>query len=101
MPKGYLIVTEAIKDEAGIAAYGQAAGPSIAAAGAKPLVVDDQAQVLEGEWHGNRTVVVEFESVEAARAWYESPEYEKAKPLRQAAAECNAVIVSGLELPAR
>jgi uncharacterized protein (DUF1330 family) len=42
-----------------------------------------------------QTVVLEFESVEAARAWYESEAYQKAAKLRQAAADCNAVIISG------
>src|SRR5437763_11708397 len=101
MPKAYVIVTESIKDEAGMAAYGKAAAPSIVKAGGTPLVVESQPQVLEGEWPGDQTVVLEFESVEAARAWYFSPEYEKAKPLRQAAAECHAVIVSGFEPPSR
>jgi uncharacterized protein (DUF1330 family) len=39
--------------------------------------------------------VLEFESVDAARAWYESDAYQEAAKLRQAAADCNAVIVSG------
>jgi len=100
MPKGYVIVTEAIKDPAGMEAYARAAGATLAEHGAKILVVHDGAQQLEGEWHGDRTVVLEFESVEAARAWYESAEYEKAKPLRQAAADSNVVIVAGFEPPA-
>jgi uncharacterized protein (DUF1330 family) len=45
--------------------------------------------------NGDQTVVLEFESVEAARAWYESEAYQKAAKLRQAAADCNAVIISG------
>lgn len=68
---------------------------------ASVLAVHEGPEVLEGEWHGDRTVVLEFESVEAARAWYESAEYAKAKPLRQAAAETNAVLVAGFELPPR
>jgi uncharacterized protein (DUF1330 family) len=101
MPKGYVIFTEAIKDQAGMDAYGKASAPTVAEAGAKVLSVDDQPQILEGDWHGDRTVVLEFESVEAARAWYFSAGYQEAKPLRQAAADCNAVIVSGLEMPSR
>lgn len=99
MPKAYVIVTEAIKDPAGMAAYGRAAGPSLAESGAAVLAADPSPQVLEGEWHGDQTVVLEFESVEAARAWYESPAYEKAKPLRQAAAESHAVLVTGFVMP--
>lgn len=101
MPKGYVILTEDIKDQAGMDAYARASGPSIAQGDASVLAVDPQPQVLEGEWHGDRTVVLEFPSVEAARAWYESEAYEKAKPLRQAAADTNAVILSGFEMPAR
>lgn len=101
MPKGYVILTEAIKDQAGMDAYGRASAPSIVKGGAAVLAVDAQPEVLEGEWHGDRTVVLEFESVEAARAWYESDAYAKAKQLRQAAADTNAVIISGFEMPPR
>ncbi|MFD4876144.1 DUF1330 domain-containing protein [Streptomyces sp. NPDC058420] len=101
MPKGYVILTESIKDPAGMDAYGRAAGPSMAEGGASVLAVDGQPHVLEGEWHGDRTVVLEFESVEAARAWYASETYGRAKALRQAAADTNAVIVAGFEPPAR
>ncbi|MEB3019541.1 DUF1330 domain-containing protein [[Mycobacterium] crassicus] len=98
-PKGYVIVTEAINDPDGMVAYGKAAGPTMASGGATILAVDTQHELLEGEWHGNQTVVLEFETVEAARAWYHSEGYQKAVKLRQAAADCNAVILSGF--PAR
>ena len=101
MPKGYVILTEAIKDKAGMDAYGRAAGPAMVEGGVSVLAVDSQPEVLEGEWHGDRTVVLEFESVEAARAWYESPAYQKAITLRHAAAETHAVIISGFEMPPR
>lgn len=92
-PKGYVILTEAVKDPAGMLAYGKAAGPTMA--DAKILAVETQHELLEGDWHGNQTVVLEFESVEAARAWYHSEGYQAAAKLRQAAADCNAVILSG------
>jgi uncharacterized protein (DUF1330 family) len=101
MPEGYLILTEAVHDEAGMAAYSRAAAPSMISGRATVLAVDAGSQVLEGTWHGNRTIVLEFESVEAAREWYESAEYAKAKPMRHAAADSNAVIVAGFEMPPR
>jgi uncharacterized protein (DUF1330 family) len=58
--------------------------------------VDAAPNVVEGTWHGNQTVLLEFESVDAARAWYESEAYQKAVKLRQAAADCNVVILSGI-----
>jgi uncharacterized protein (DUF1330 family) len=98
VPKGYVILTEAIKDPDGMKAYGRAAGAAMA--GVNVLAVDTAPAILEGTWHGDQTVVLEFESVEAARAWYESEAYQKAAKLRQAAADCNAVILGGFERPA-
>jgi uncharacterized protein (DUF1330 family) len=98
MPKGYVIVTEAIRDRAGMDAYSRAAAPTIFGSGASILAVSP-AEVVEGEWHGDQTVVLEFESVEAARAWYESDAYQQARPLRLAAADSNAVFLSGFEMP--
>ena len=97
MPKGYVIVTEAVKDPDGMRAYGRAAGPTIAQGGASVLAADPNPEVLEGEWHGNQTVVLEFESVEAARAWYESPAYQEILPLRTNNAEGTAVLVDGVD----
>jgi uncharacterized protein (DUF1330 family) len=95
MPKGYFILTEAIHDRAGMDAYAGTAGPSIRAFGGRVLVATEELDVVEGEWPGDRTIVVEFDSVEQARAWYGSESYQDSLPLRLAAASCNAVIVSG------
>jgi uncharacterized protein (DUF1330 family) len=94
MPKGYVILTEDIKDPAGMAEYGKLAMQAMD--GATIVAVDQKPQVIEGSWHGTQTVVLEFESVEAARAWYESEAYQKAVKVRQAAADCNGVILCGL-----
>lgn len=97
MPKGYVILTEAINDPGGMRAYGRAAGAAMG--NVKILAVDTKPQLLEGEWHGHQTVVLEFDSVEDAQAWYDSDAYRAARKLRQAAADCNAVIISGFEPP--
>ncbi len=97
MPKAYVVLTEAIHDPEGMKAYARAARDPIHAHDGKVLVADQQPQVLEGEWFGNQTVVIEFESVEAAQAWYRSPEYQAAVALRQGAAHTNAVILTGFE----
>jgi uncharacterized protein (DUF1330 family) len=100
MPKGYVIVTEDIHDQAQIDAYAQVAIPTILQAGGRLLVVDDAPEQLEGSWHGKRTVILEFDSVEAARDWYRSAEYQEHAGLRHAAADSNAAIVAGFEMPA-
>jgi uncharacterized protein (DUF1330 family) len=90
--KGYVILTEAIKDPEGMKAYGQAARTAM---GGATILAVGAPKVIEGGWHGDQTVLLEFESVEAARAWYESEGYQKAAKLRQAAADCNGVIIAG------
>ena len=100
MPKGYVIFTEDIRDKAGIGVYAQQAVPTIIQAGGRVVVVDDAPELIEGSWHGKRTVILEFESVEAARNWYRSPDYQGVVGLRQAAADSNVAVVAGFELPA-
>ena len=94
MPKGYVIITEDIKDPAGMAEYGKLAIQAMG--GATLLSFGPAVETLEGEWHGTQTVVLEFESVEAAKEWYYSDAYQEAAKIRQSAADCNGVIVSGL-----
>ena len=94
VPKGYVVITEDVKDPAGMGEYAKLA--SKAMAGATILAFDPNAEQIEGEWHGTQTVLLEFESVEAAREWYNSDAYQEAAKLRQAAADCNGAILSGL-----
>ncbi|HEY5886615.1 MAG TPA: DUF1330 domain-containing protein [Acidimicrobiales bacterium] len=98
MPKGYVILTEDIHDPAGMAAYGEASAAALVDHGGRVLVVDENVEVLEGEWHGTRTVIVEYSSVEQARQWYQSNGYQAVLPLRQAASKCNVVIATGFTL---
>jgi uncharacterized protein (DUF1330 family) len=91
--KGYVLLTETITDPAGMGEYAKVAGPAMA--GATILVVDQKPTVVEGTWECTQTVLLEFESVQAANDWYYSDGYQAAVKLRQAAATCNAVILNG------
>ena len=99
MAKGYFIFTEDIHDQDGINGYAGKAVPTVIQSGGRPIVVEDNAEVIEGKWHGSRTVIIEFDSVEAAKSWYNSSEYQAVVGMRHAAADSNAVIVSGFEMP--
>ena len=94
MPKGYIVVTEDIKDPEGFKNYMKAAAATMTP-GVGILAVDPAPEVLEGTLSG-QGIIMEFESVEAAREWYHSPEYQAAAVLRQAAADCNVAILRGL-----
>ena len=58
MPKGSIIFTEDIRDDAGIGVYAQQAVPTVLQAGGRILVVDDAWPAGRRVWHGKRTVVL-------------------------------------------
>ena len=95
----YIIFTEDISDPAAVQAYAGKAVPTVLAAGGAPKIASGPAHVLEGEWHGQQTVMIEFESVEAAKAWYDSPEYQAVVGQRHAAATSNAAIFEQFSMP--
>ena len=53
-------------------------------------------EVMDGEWVPDRIVVVEFDSVEQARAWLTSPEYTEAKEIRMKAVSTSVILVEGV-----
>ena len=78
MPKGYMISAHRSEaDPIKRAAYLELAGPAIEAAGGK--ILSKGARVVAKEnGLAQQTVIIEFESLEAAVAAYESQEYQKA-----------------------
>lgn len=99
MAKGYAIFTEEIKDQDGMNGYAGKALPTILQSGGRVIIVERNPEVLEGSWHGTQTVLVEFDSVDAAKAWYNSDAYQAIIGERHAAADSNAAIMSGFEMP--
>jgi uncharacterized protein (DUF1330 family) len=98
MPKGYVIFDETINDQAGYEGYLGKAAPTVMQHGGRALVLTEDVEVIEGSWDGKRVVVLEFDSVEAAKAWYNSAEYQAVVGERLAAADCNTILVSGFEM---
>lgn len=73
----WINVYREISDEAKVAAYAELAGPALRAAGGTFLARGLPEQVYEaGE--RTRTVIIEFASIEAARAAHDSPAYQEA-----------------------
>ncbi len=99
MPKGYAVFLVDIKDEAAYQAYAEKAVPTALAAGGVPLVYGDATDSREGAWPGTRVVIAEFESLDAAKAWYESPEYAPLIPERTAAAPSSVLFIEGFVPP--
>ena len=83
-----------ITDEAKLAAYAELAGPALTGAGGTFLVRGMPEHVYEaGE--ETRSVLIEFPSVEAARAAHDSPAYQEALRVLGHAAERDLRIVEG------
>jgi uncharacterized protein (DUF1330 family) len=92
----YLIADVEIRNLDAYKEYVQQVPPTIEAFGGKFLARGGEHEVLEGEWTPRRLVILEFESLERARAWWSSQEYEAPKRLRQSAAHTNMVLVDGV-----
>ena len=70
--------------------------PSLEAYGGRFLVRGGKVETLEGTWAPRRFVIVEFPSLEKAKAWWNSAEYAEAKALRQATAKTQMIVVDGV-----
>ncbi|GGB87409.1 hypothetical protein GCM10011494_02200 [Novosphingobium endophyticum] len=93
----YLIVlrTEPVRDEAAMVEYQRKTRETAPTVPLKPLVVHGTTIPLEGE-APDGVVMIEFASVEDAKAWYNSPDYQAALPHRLKAAGYQTFIVEGL-----
>jgi uncharacterized protein (DUF1330 family) len=92
----YIIFTrERMRDPAEFATYGQKAGATLAGHEAKPLVFYGKSETLEGA-PIDGAVVVQFPTMDAARAWYDSDAYTEARKHRFAAADYRCFITEGL-----
>jgi uncharacterized protein (DUF1330 family) len=91
----YVVVQIEIHDPATYERYKEMAPPSIAAYGGRYVVRGGASEVLEGSWQPRRLVVLEFENVERARAWWASPEYAPAKAVRQRCARTEMLLIEG------
>ena len=96
----YIVVNNLVTDPVQMEQYIPKAIETLMAHGAEILVVAEGATVLEGSPPFPRTVILKFASREAAMAWYESPEYQKALPLRLQSSQGYVVLVDGLDATA-
>jgi len=83
-----------VVDEAALADYAKLARPAILAHGGRYLARGGRHVTLEGQGR-QRHVILEFDSIEAAQACYDSPEYQEALVFAKKAVVRDAVIVEG------
>lgn len=61
------------------------------------LAVDGNPQVLEGNWGYTRTVIIRFPNEEDFKEWYYSSEYQALLQYRLKGAQCDTLLVKGLD----
>jgi len=91
----YVVVEVEVSDPVRYEDYKRMVPPSLAPFEGRFLVRGGKVETLEGEWSPKRLVIVEFPSVEKARAWWNSAGYEEAKALRQATSRTRMIVVEG------
>ncbi len=91
----YVVFEIEVTDPERYERYKALSGPAVAAAGGRYLARGGRTASLEGAAPPRRSVVIEFDSLEAAVAWYEGEAYTAARALREGAATVRAYVVEG------
>ncbi len=95
MPSAYLIANVDVHDPAQYEQYKKLSTLAMKAHGAEVCIRGGQVQVMEGNWNPSRVVMLKFPSMDAARTFYNSPEYAAAIQARQGIADMRMIIVEG------
>jgi uncharacterized protein (DUF1330 family) len=92
----YLIADIEVTDPVGYEEYKKRAPAIITAHGGRYLARGGASEVLEGTWQPRRSAIIEFPSFAAVKAFWESPEYQPVRAIRERCAQSNLVVVEGL-----
>jgi uncharacterized protein (DUF1330 family) len=96
MPKGYLVANIRVQDKEKFTTFSGMAGPVIKAHGGKILAKGPNAERHEGGLKGT-VMMIEFNSLNAARKFYLSDEYQAAKAIRDECSEADLMLIEGTE----
>lgn len=91
----YVIVDIEVTDPAGYEEYKKLAPAPTALYGGRYIARGGKTETLEGDWSPSRLVIIEFPSVEQAKAWLNSPEYAPALAMRHQYAKSRMVVIEG------
>ncbi len=97
MPCAYIIADIKISDMEKFKNYMAAAPGAVSAGGGEYIARGGKFEALEGSWQPNRLTLLKFESLDKARAFYNSEKYQAAKAQREGSTEYfNMVVVEGV-----
>ncbi len=93
---GYFVAEVDVHDLATMQKYGAKVPDTLAPFNHQYLVRSSKIQPLEGDPPKGGIVVIQFDSAQKAREWYDSAAYAAIRPLRQASSTSRIYIVEGL-----
>ncbi len=96
MPRAYIIADVTVTNADQMAKYREWSTKAMQEHGAEVLVRGGAFEVLEGPWTPSRLVMLGFESMERAKAFYNSQTYQTAKAVREGAGVMRMVVVEGV-----
>lgn len=96
MPKGYIIARVSVDDPEAYAVYAKGAFGAMQKYGARILARGGRSEALEGGARP-RNVILEFESYERAKEYFNSPEYQAARQHRVNGSTGEFVVVEGFD----
>ena len=93
---GYVIADVEVTNPELFEEYRKLVPATVEAFGGRYIVRGGSSEVVEGEWTPNRTVIIEFESFEQAKAWHSSDMYAGPKQMRIDSTNSSVIIVDGV-----
>ena len=92
----YVLAEIDVTDPQGFEDYRRQVPATLVRYGGRFVVRGGHTETLEGTWTPKRVVVLEFPDRAAAKAWWSSEEYAKAKAQRQKSALTQLIVVDGV-----
>jgi uncharacterized protein (DUF1330 family) len=92
----YMIVNIDVKDSVAYGEYSAKVPALIRKYGGEALVLGGRFQVVEGTWKPTRIIVLRFADMAAIQGFYDDPDYQPLKSLRQRATNTEMVFVEGV-----
>ncbi len=93
----YVIIDIKVTDPELYAQYRELAPDIVRAFGGKYLARGGKTEVFEGNVSPNRTVVLQFDSMERAREWLDSDAYREARKMRHKSTVTRMFVVEGID----
>jgi uncharacterized protein (DUF1330 family) len=94
MVPGYVVAEVDVTDPATFQKYAAKAPGTIEQYGGHYVIRGGKSDSIEGD-PPKRFVVIQFDSMEKAKAWEDSPEYDAIKPIRHSSAKSRVFIIEG------